>query len=61
VGVGELIDIGNDGVFDYDTSLVTSITAVDLFLDDLPPELLQKYFPANARSAGKRARDSRAG
>jgi SAM-dependent methyltransferase len=49
-GVGELIDIGNGGVFDYDTSLVTSITAVDLFLADLPPELLQKYFPANARA-----------
>jgi SAM-dependent methyltransferase len=48
-GVGQLIDIGNGGVFDYDTSLVTSITAIDLFLDDLTPDLLQKYFPANAR------------
>ena len=49
-GVSDLIDIGNGGVFDYDTSLPTSITAVDLFLDDLTPELLQKYFPANARA-----------
>src|SRR6516225_6138481 len=49
-GVGDLIDIGNGGVFDYDTSLVTSITAVDLFFDDLTPDLLHRYFPANARA-----------
>src|SRR5260370_13276830 len=36
-GVDELLDIGNGGVFDYETSGVRSITAIDLFLCDLPP------------------------
>jgi SAM-dependent methyltransferase len=47
-GMGRLLDVGNGGVFDYDTSLVDRIVAVDLFLDqlsasDVPPnvELLQ--------------------
>ena len=48
-GVDHLLDIGNGGVFDYDASRVGRITAVDLFLDDLPPELLQVYFPPNAQ------------
>ncbi len=42
-GVDHLLDIGNGGVFDYDTSLVPRITAVDLFLDELPRE----SFPPN--------------
>lgn len=37
-GVGRLLDIGNGGVFDYDTSRAREIVAVDLFLDDAPPE-----------------------
>jgi SAM-dependent methyltransferase len=37
-GVGRLLDVGNGGVFDYNTSLAHEIVAVDLFLDDAPPE-----------------------
>jgi SAM-dependent methyltransferase len=37
-GVGALLDIGNGGVFDYDTALAGRIVAVDLFLDEAPPE-----------------------
>jgi SAM-dependent methyltransferase len=48
-GVGELLDIGNGGVFDYDTSRVGSITAIDLFLGELPPDVVAKYFPKNSR------------
>jgi SAM-dependent methyltransferase len=35
-GIRTLLDIGNGGVFDYDTDLVASIVGIDLFLDDLP-------------------------
>ena len=49
-GVGHLLDIGNGGVFDYDTSGVGRITAIDLFLEDLPPEVLSTYFPPNAEA-----------
>lgn len=34
-GLESIIDIGAGGVFDYDTSLVAQITAIDLFLDDV--------------------------
>jgi SAM-dependent methyltransferase len=34
-GVRRLLDIGNGGVFDYDTSLVGEVVGVDLFLDDV--------------------------
>jgi len=34
--IDHLLDIGNGGVFDYDTTLVNRITALDLFLDRLP-------------------------
>ena len=34
-GAGTTLDIGNGGVFDYDVSLASSITAVDLFVDDI--------------------------
>jgi SAM-dependent methyltransferase len=37
------LDAGNGGVFEYDTRLVPAITAVDLFLDQLPAE----RFPPN--------------
>lgn len=30
---GRLLDVGNGGVFDYDTTLLSAIAAVDLFLD----------------------------
>lgn len=43
-GIESLLDIGNGGVFDYDTSVVGRITGVDLFLDQLPPDI---RFPAN--------------
>jgi SAM-dependent methyltransferase len=48
-GVNHLIDIGNGGVFPYDTSGVKTITAIDLFLDSLPPDIIERYFPRNAR------------
>lgn len=38
-GVSSLLDVGNGGVFDYDTSLVDQITGLDLFLDDLPKDI----------------------
>jgi len=34
-GLENLVDIGNGGVFAYDTNLVKKITAIDLFLDSL--------------------------
>jgi len=43
-GIASLLDIGNGGVFDYDTSVVERITGLDLFLDQLPPDV---KFPAN--------------
>ncbi len=46
-GVGDLLDVGNGGVFDYDTAQVERITAIDLFLDNLSPDLIEKYFPKN--------------
>jgi SAM-dependent methyltransferase len=42
-GIENLLDVGNGGVFEYDTSAVGSIVAVDLFLDQLPAS----HFPAN--------------
>lgn len=35
-GIDTLLDIGNGGVFDYDTSLIPQIVGLDLFLDKLP-------------------------
>lgn len=35
-GIDRLLDIGNGGVFDYETSIAGSIVALDLFFDDLP-------------------------
>ncbi len=34
-GVNRLLDIGNGGVFDYDVGIVSSIVALDLFLDQI--------------------------
>lgn len=36
IGTRRLLDVGNGGVFDYDTSLVEEIVGVDLFLDGTP-------------------------
>lgn len=44
-GTGRLLDVGNGGVFDYDTTLVREIVALDLFLDDANALSL---FPSNA-------------
>jgi SAM-dependent methyltransferase len=42
-GTGRLLDVGNGGVFEYDTAQVGEIVAVDLFLDALPAS----HFPPN--------------
>jgi SAM-dependent methyltransferase len=42
-GCGQVLDIGNGGVFEYDPSVVESIVAVDLFLDQVP----DSHFPPN--------------
>ncbi|MET0957171.1 MAG: hypothetical protein ABWZ18_01555, partial [Solirubrobacterales bacterium] len=42
-GVERLLDVGNGGIFGYDTSAIGEIVAVDLFLDRLPPS----RFPVN--------------
>ena len=42
-GTKLLLDVGNGGVFDYDTKQVGKIVAVDLFLDRLPAS----QFPPN--------------
>jgi SAM-dependent methyltransferase len=42
-GIDTLLDVGNGGVFEYDTGAVGSIVAVDLFLDELP----EGHFPPN--------------
>jgi SAM-dependent methyltransferase len=42
-GSRRMLDVGNGGVFQYDTDLVEQIVAVDLFLDQLPPS----RFPPN--------------
>jgi SAM-dependent methyltransferase len=38
-GAVRLLDVGNGGVFDYDTTLPKHIDAVDLFLDDIAPQV----------------------
>jgi SAM-dependent methyltransferase len=42
-GSRRMLDVGNGGVFEYDTGLVERIVAVDLFLDQLP----ESHFPPN--------------
>jgi SAM-dependent methyltransferase len=42
-GASRLLDVGNGGVFEYDTDRVEEIVAVDLFLDQLPTD----HFPGN--------------
>ena len=38
-GIGRLLDIGNGGVFDYDTSHIGEIVGLDLFFDNLPSNI----------------------
>jgi SAM-dependent methyltransferase len=38
VDARRLLDVGNGGVFDYDTGLAKEIVGVDLFLDGTPPQ-----------------------
>lgn len=38
-GARLLLDVGNGGVFDYDTALAERIVGVDLFLDGTPPRV----------------------
>ena len=42
-GTARMLDVGNGGVFQYDTDRVGEIVAVDLFLNQLPAE----HFPPN--------------
>lgn len=50
---GRMLDVGNGGVFEYDTSLVNEIVAVDLFLDQLDPA----HFPPNVTPRAGNALD----
>ncbi len=43
-GVRRLLDIGNGGFFNYDTNIVSEVTAVDLFLKDGPGPLPNSTF-----------------
>jgi hypothetical protein len=52
-GIDSMLDVGNGGVFEYDTSAVGSIVAVDLFLDQLP----ESHFPPNVTPRGGSALD----
>ena len=45
-GLERILDIGNGGVFDYDTDLVAEIIGLDLFLDALPKDTV---LPDNVR------------
>jgi SAM-dependent methyltransferase len=45
-GFDRLLDVGNGGVFEYETGAVGSIVAVDLFLDRLPAS----HFPPNVEA-----------
>jgi SAM-dependent methyltransferase len=47
-GVGDLLDVGNGGFFNYDVSLVGHVTAVDLFLPQCPPPAANCAFAAGS-------------
>ncbi|HVS26535.1 MAG TPA: class I SAM-dependent methyltransferase [Burkholderiales bacterium] len=38
-GIQSLLDVGNGGVFDYDTFVVGHVIGLDLFLDQLPTDM----------------------
>ena len=42
VNIDLMLDVGNGGIFDYDTALVNNIVAVDLFFDELPDKIYTK-------------------
>jgi SAM-dependent methyltransferase len=46
-GMERLLDIGNGGVFDYDTTRIKSIVGLDLFLDNLPRDI---QLPSNVQT-----------
>jgi SAM-dependent methyltransferase len=50
-GTELLLDVGNGGVFEYDTTQVGAITAVDLFLDQLPADRFPENVTAKAGDA----------
>jgi SAM-dependent methyltransferase len=52
-GTGRLLDVGNGGVFEYETSQVGEIVAVDLFLDQVPTN----RFPPNVTTRKGNALD----
>jgi len=52
-GTELLLDVGNGGVFEYDTTRVGRIVAVDLFLDRLPAS----HFPSNVTARQGNALD----
>ncbi len=61
VGVEKLLDVGNGGVFAYDTSVVGRIVAVDLFLDDgreAPPNVEFRRGDALALAEGDQTYDA---
>ena len=53
-GIERLLDVGNGGVFCYDTASVGSITAIDLFLEDLPDGLVSAHFPEECQRAPRK-------
>jgi len=50
VGIGRMLDIGNGGVCNYDATRVGEIVALDLFFDQLPPEICKTTLPPNAQA-----------
>ncbi len=50
-GIDRLLDIGNGGVFDYDTSTFHNVVALDLFLDHLPPDTFPAHVTPKTGSA----------
>jgi SAM-dependent methyltransferase len=47
-GVGDLLDVGNGGFFNYDTHLAENVTAVDLFLKPGPGPTSNSTFVAGS-------------
>jgi SAM-dependent methyltransferase len=45
-GIRRLLDMGNGGIFDYDTRQIGEITGLDLFLDNLPGDI---HLPENVK------------
>ncbi len=58
-GARRLLDVGNGGVFDYDTRLAERVVGVDLFLDGSPPHLADHITLRRGDALALRARGSR--